>query len=216
MAEVALQRRTATTLDRFALQVGMVGPASLAEASQSFVHHALSIRTPLGWSYQVPNQPLLNLYWDRAWRVPLTPAATGAGIGVDLVPSIGLSVGLEQIYAGGGARLRVGENLAEDFGPPRIRPALGTPPTAPGRGFGWYLFLGAGGRVVGYDVTLNGTPWRDSRSVTPLRFVGEIEAGAALTWNNLRLGYTHVWRSREFIDQSRGFQFGSITLTAAF
>jgi len=215
MAGLALDRRTGSTLDRFALQVGVVGPASLAQASQSTVHHALNIATPLGWGSQLRNEPLFNLSWERTWRLPLTAAPAGA-LGVDILPATAISLGTEQVYAGAGARLRIGQGLEQDFGPPRIRPASETAAAPVGEEFGWYLFVGAGGRAVGHDITLNGNLWRDSPSVAPRHFVGEIEAGAAVFWRGTRLSFVHVWRSKEFIAQSRPFEFGAIALTVAF
>ena len=35
-------------------------------------------------------------------------------------------------------------------------------------------------------------------------------------WRDIRLSYTHVWRSKEFVSQPKPFQFGSISLSVAF
>ncbi|MCV5968847.1 lipid A deacylase LpxR family protein, partial [Lactococcus petauri] len=74
----------------------------------------------------------------------------------------------------------------------------------------------ANGRVVGRDVTLNGTLWRSSPSVDPRHLVGELELGAAAFWRGIRLSFTHVWRSKEFVAQTAPFRFGSISVSVAF
>lgn len=214
--ELGLDRRTADRLDRFALQFGTVGPAALAEESQDFVHHIINISQPRGWNAQIRNEPILNLYWDRTWRIPSLAPPTLAGLEMDALPNASLALGTALLNVGLGARFRLGEGLAADFGPPRMRPALGTATAPVGEAFGWYVFAGAGGRVVGRDITLNGNTWQDSASAAPRPFVGELELGLAVFWRGIRLSYTHVWRSKEFVSQPRTFEFGSIALSLAF
>ncbi|HYZ33449.1 MAG TPA: lipid A deacylase LpxR family protein, partial [Crenalkalicoccus sp.] len=147
--EFTLDRRTWTTLDRFSLQLGVVGPAAQAKETQDFVHHILGDRPARGWNFQLRNEPVFNLGWDRIWRVPL--AALPFGLGVDALPTLELAAGTVQIYAAGGGRLRIGQGLDQDFGPPRIRPTIADGATPVGQGFGWYAFVGAGGRAIARD-----------------------------------------------------------------
>ena len=215
-AEIGLNRRTADRLDRFALQVGLVGPSALGRQAQDFVHSILGASQPRGWGAQLPDEPQVNLLWDRTWRMPLPVPGMTEAPGFDLLPNLALALGTGQIHAGAGARLRFGQGLSEDFGPPRIRPALAPAPAPAGEEFGWYVFAGANGRVVGRDVTLNGTLWRSSPSVDPRHLVGELELGAAAFWRGIRLSFTHVWRSKEFVAQTAPFRFGSISVSVAF
>lgn len=214
--ELGIDRRTADRLDRFALQLGTVGPAALAEQAQDFTHHLLNISQPRGWDAQIRNEPVFNLDWERIWRMPAQAQPRTAGLEMDVLPSLALALGTARLNAGLGARFRLGQGIAADFGPPRMRPALGTATAPVGEAFGWYVFAGAGGRVVGRDITLNGNTWRDSPSVAPRPLVGEVEAGLAVFWRGVRLSYTHVWRSKEFVSQPRPFVFGSIALSVAF
>lgn len=212
--EASLDRRTANTLDRFSLQIGMVGPAALARPTQDFVHQLIGDRVARGWSRQLPNEPTINLFWDRIWRTPQLPLL--AGIGVDALPSVTLAGGTVATYAEAGLRVRIGQGLERDFGPPRIRPAIADSPAPVGEGFGWYVFAGAGGRVVARDMFLDGTLFRSSRSVDHRTLVGDLELGVAVFWHNVRLSFTQDWRSREFEGQRKAFRFGSFSLAVAF
>jgi hypothetical protein len=220
--DLGLDRRTANRLDHFGLQLGLVGPGAFGEEAQDLTHRILGERTARGWGSQLRTEPTINLFWDRTWRMPVLDAAGPGGAGgrlaADLLPTATLALGTAQIHAGLGARLRVGQGLEADFGPPRLRPAIGVRSAPPplGDGFGWYVFAGAGGRVVGRDIALNGTLWRDGPSVDQRPLVGEVELGAAVFWRGARLSFTHVWRSKEFVAQPKPFQFGSIALTVAF
>jgi hypothetical protein len=213
-AELSLDRRTHRTLDRFSLQLGVIGPVALARPAQDVVHQLLGERPARGWNYQLHNEPVFNLAWDRVWRVPL--AALPGSIAVDSLPSLTLAAGTVQTYAAVGGRLRIGQGLERDFGTPRIRPAIADSPAPVGEGFGWYLFAGAAGRLVGRDIFLDGNTFRDSRSVDHRPFVADLEIGAAVFWHDIRLGYTQVFRSKEFVAQEKSFTFGVLSLSFAF
>lgn len=210
---IGLDRRTWNTVDRFELQLGVVGPASLARQAQDTFHDIIGTPTPRGWDEQIRNEPVVNLNAERIWRVPV--AGTGFG-DVDLLPAAGALLGTYRIAASAGTRVRFGRGLERDFGTPRIRPAIADAPAPVGTGFGWYFFAGLGGYAVGRDITLNGNVFRDSRSVDHRPFVGDLELGAAVFWQNIRLSYTQVWRTKEFDDQSRIFTFGSVSLAFSF
>jgi len=213
-AELSLDRRTATTLDRFSLQAGVVGPSALGREAQDLVHSVLGDRQSRGWSRQLHDEPVFNLSFDRTWRLPAAPLF--AGLELDALPNFTLSAGTAQTYAGLGTRIRIGQGLGRDFGPARIRPSLGDAPAPVGEGFGWYLFGGAGGRVVGRDIFLDGNTWQSSRSVDRRIFVGDLELGGAVFWQNIRLSYTQDFRSKEFVGQRREFIFGALSLSVAF
>jgi hypothetical protein len=200
---IGLDRRTWDTLDRFELQLGVIGPASLARDTQIFVHRIIDDPRPQGWGRQLRNEPVFNLNAERIWRVPV--AATDFG-DVDVLPAAGAQVGTVRVAASAGARVRFGQGLERDFGAPRIRPTIADAPAPVGEGFGWYLFAGIGGYAVARDIFLDGNTWRDSRSVDRKPLVADFEAGAAVFWGNTRLSYTQVWRTKEFDNQGQDVQ----------
>ncbi|MDB5373438.1 MAG: hypothetical protein JWP04_2080 [Belnapia sp.] len=212
--EISLDRRTETTLDRFSLTLGVVGPTSLARQTQDIVHALIGDRQARGWGFQIHDEPVFNLAYDRTWRAPLL--ALPAGLAVDALPTVTLAAGTIMTYASAGVRVRFGQGLGRDFGPPRIRPAVADNPAPVGEGFGWYLFAGASGRAVARDITLDGNTFRDSRSVDPRHFVSDVEMGGAVFWHNIRLAYTQDFRSKEYVGQKKDFIFGALSLSLSF
>lgn len=210
---IGLDRRTWNRVDRFELQLGVIGPASFARDTQNFVHRVIDDPLVLGWGKQLRNEPVFNVNAERIWRVPV--AETGFG-DVDVLPAVGAQLGTVRVAASAGARVRFGQGLERDFGTPRVRPAIADAPPPVGDGFGWYVFGGVGGYAVGRDIFLDGNTWRDSRSVDRKPFVADFEAGAAVFWQNIRLSYTQIWRTKEFDGQSRRFSFGSVSLAFTF
>ena len=66
------------------------------------------------------------------------------------------------------------------------------------------------------DIFLDGNTYRDSRSVDHRTFVGDLELGGAVFWQNVRLSYTQDFRSKEFVAQEKSFTFGVLSLSFAF
>ncbi|MEE8140002.1 MAG: lipid A deacylase LpxR family protein, partial [Alphaproteobacteria bacterium] len=141
------------------------------------------------------------------------------GIDDDFTPQGGLSHGHVFTNAAAGLLVRVGEDLAGDFGgPPRIRPSM--PGAAhfqpPASGFGWYLFAGVEGRAVARNIFLDGNTFTDSHSVDKKTFVGDAQLGLALIFRRFRITYTQVLRTIEFDGQATPHHFGAISVTANF
>lgn len=202
-------------LDVLTLTVGVVGPASLAEQTQKFIHDLIDADEPRGWDTQLDNELGLVATYQRSWREAMT--MTAGGFQADLTPHLGAALGNVYTYANTGFTLRWGRDLPRDYGPPRIQPSSpGSGLFNPRKGFGWYLFAGVDGRAVARNIFLDGNTFEDSRSVDKESFVGDVQFGLVLTWETVRLAYTHVLRSREYETQSDTDGFGALSLSVKF
>ncbi|HEY0720738.1 MAG TPA: lipid A deacylase LpxR family protein [Gammaproteobacteria bacterium] len=213
---IALSSETGRQLDQFALTLGVVGPASMAEQSQKFIHKVTGSVEPRGWDTQLENELGIMATYQRSWRGLSTHPLNG--LTVDLTPHLGGALGNVFTYANSGLTMRIGKHLPLDFGPPRIQPSIpGSGVYMPQGGeFSWYLFGGVEGRAVARNIFLDGNTFRDSRSVEKKPLVGDLQLGIVLDWSDARLSYTHVLRSREFENQRKNDGFGVITLTLLF
>lgn len=201
--------------DLLYMSVGMVGPASLAEQSQKFIHKVIGAAQPRGWDTQLHDEPGIVLTYQRSWR-GLAKSPT-AGTQLDLTPHIGAALGNVFTYANAGLTLRFGERLPNDFGPPRIQPGLpGGSDFAPVSDFGWYAFAGIEGRLVARNIFLDGNTFRDSRSVDKIPLVGDLQYGVVFDWSSIRVSYTHVLRGREYRTQNGRDDFGALSLSVKF
>jgi len=201
-------------LDTFAIDLGVVGPASLAEQSQTFVHGLIGDQKPQGWDTQVDNEPAFRLLWERKYRFLYDFEPGLFGLQVDAAPQFNVSLGNVDTSAAVGATVRIGDRLEDNYGPPRVRPAVSGPGFfEPSPGFGWYLFASAEARVVGYNMFLQGNLFKDGvDGVDPKRLVGDFQAGIAVQFQGVELTYTHVLRSPEYDGQDGFSQFGSLNL----
>lgn len=218
----SLQAKSRHQLDLLEINVGVIGPSALGEQLQNLVHDVIGSERALGWNQQLEDELAFNLYYQRKWRrrIPLGVGETGWAM--SLHGSAGASLGNVHIDANAGAAVRFGYNLPDDFGSNRISPTAYVQPSpslraTPGRGFGAYVFAGVDGFARAHNAFLDGGAWRNGPSVDREVFVGELEVGFAVTYDEWRVGYTQVFRTDEFKNQDTGGQnFGTIALSYRF
>lgn len=206
-------------VDQFGLTVGVIGPPSLAEPTQKFIHEYITdSEHPEGWDNQLHTEIGVNLSWDRRW-LQIWEQDIGA-YQLQFEPNVSGSLGNVSTFVGAGGTLTFGPHQKQlQDTPPRLPPALpGTgyfiPPQE--RAWDWYLFAGLNGRVVLRDIFLDGNTFRDSASVDKKNFVADANVGLAFTYGPTRLSYTMVHRTREFDGQNDPSVFGSLSLTHSF
>ncbi|MCC7016990.1 MAG: lipid A deacylase LpxR family protein [Rhodospirillales bacterium] len=208
--------RRLDVLDTVELQLGVIGPLSLAEPTQKTVHRLIDTNRPRGWDHQLDTEPGIALLAERKWRTPETKLGAGT-VAFDVIPHLGAALGNVYAHVNAGAMARIGHNLAFDYGPPHIQPALSGLEAIDSQGaFGWYLFAGIEGRAVGRNIFLDGNTFSDSHSVDKHALVGDFQIGAAIVSGRWRLAYTHVIRTREFEGQDEADRFGAVSLSARF
>jgi hypothetical protein len=206
---------TADTRSVLTLSVGLVGPASGAEELQNSFHDLIGQSHTNGWGSQISNTPIAEILHERTWRLPM---GTVAGLETDALPSLSIGLGDLRDYLQTGVTFRFGQGLDSDFGVPRLRPGLsGGDVFVPTRPFAWYVFAGADGQAVAYDLLLNSYPFRSGPHVSAVWDVAEFQGGFAVMAYGMRLTFAYVAQTQEFHGQTGGLhQFGSASLAFRF
>lgn len=206
----------ANRLDQFTFQLGLVGPSAGGEWLQNEFHALIGEDTARGWSGQLDDEVTVGMSYDRTFRrlARLGDSAFGA----DLTPTAGVTFGTVHTHARLGVMGRIGEDLRNDYGPPRVRPSLaGAGFFTPQDSFSWYLFGGVEGRAVAHNLFLDGSLFRRQDSdLTSRDFVADIQAGAVLQFENVQVGFTVVFRTEEYVEQSAPQRFGAFSLSGKF
>ncbi len=201
--------------EQLQLVLGVVGPSSRAKEVQRRFHRLIASNDPKGWDTQIRDQLAAEIRFQRT--EPAGRYEPARGFAMDIAPHYGIALGNLNTSANAGFVVRVGQNLPEDFGPPRISPSM------PGSGYfkatsssGWYLFGGLEARYALKSLVL------DARSatgagVTRTPWVADGQYGIAYYRRNFRIAYTQVTRSREFKEQdTRLSSFGALSLTWSY
>jgi len=196
------------------LRLGVVGPASKAETVQKWFHTVINSDEPKGWNTQLPNEPIFNVGYtgtyllaqgnlgkSAAWRVvPVASAAVGnyfTGVGVGLYGEIGWNL----VGAMGGTALRQGLNAASTVGVGPVN--------------GWSVSLSGG--LMGYGVAhylpLDGTVFRDSRSVGAKPFIGMGTLGIAVRHRELSIFLGRTQFTDTFDTERKRPDFGTLSVS---
>ena len=217
---VSVLNEAPTAVDRIDLDLGIVGPSSLAEQTQKAVHRIVDGATyPEGWNYQLRDEPGVVLSYEHVWRNE-KPNTLGA-LEWDVSPHVAGSLGNVLTFAGAGATVRLGGNMPPPVGALVSRPTASIPyqdtpySERPGR-FSWYLYASAEGRAVARNIFLDGNSFRDSRSVDKHPLVGSMQAGLTLRYGRYGLTYAQTLQTPEFRGQKSLTNYGSLRLSAQF
>lgn len=202
------------TINTLILTLGVVGPASLGEDSQIFLHEMLEFKQSAGWDNQLENELGLNAtFLHKRRRVYEISEARQYEMGLHG----GLALGNVYTYASAGIMMRWGTHLENDVGPPSITPGLpGLPVFDSSHQDNWYLFAGIEARAVVHNIFLDGNTNVDSHSVDKEDLVGDLQIGIAYHTGDIRVSLSQVFRSREFKDQDEHSRFGIINFTLLF
>ena len=204
-------------MENFEVNLGIVGPDSLAEAAQTTWHRWFFPNDiPRGWVHQLRDEPGVVVKYARLWRWSPT---TNTAQYVDLIPRVGGELGNVFTFATGGATLRLGYNLPSDFGV-QINDSPASVNGGLTRQTPWwfaYAFGSIDGRAVGHDITLDGNSFRGGPSVDKNVFVADLSWGFAVqVFRHVEVSYTDVIRTKEFRGQVSDDVFGSISVKGTF
>ena len=198
--------------DHIELDLGVVGPASGAQALQELVHSTWPDQEePEGWSHQLDNEFAANLTLRRKWR--FSSGHSDDGFEFQAIPSLGGTVGTVYRQLEVSLTARLGWNLPDDFGPPRLAD-VGAATGDWNTRFGLYVFARGGMRAVQHNIFLDGNTFSSSLSQSKEPLVLEAQLGVAvLLWDHLELGWSQTLVTEEFRRQSGGDAYGALTIS---
>lgn len=212
---LGLTQDAPTTRSLLGVSLGIVGPEAGGEWIQNNFHSVIGQKGTHGWAYQLPTEPAIDFNAARIWRLSM---GSVAGLETDVLPQISGMAGLTQDYVQPAIGFRIGSGLNSDYGPP----LLAQSPTGGDaydqiQPFAWYLFAGGAGKFVAHDTFLQGTLFRDSRSVPIEHAVGSFDVGAVILWSGLRFSYVQVFQTDRFRHQQGSLhEFGSFSVSGTF
>jgi hypothetical protein len=211
--------RNARRMDTTELDIGVVGPASMAKQAQDFIHDLRGFERFNGWDNQLNNELGIQIVRERKDKVFVSSNTRGPQL--DLITHYGASFGNVKTYLNAGVELRVG-HLSDDFGTAAIRPAAdGNAPLQSAQtrrlgSEGVHLFVALDARAVARDIFLDGNTFSSSQHVTKKNFVGDVALGASWQWQGGKVTYAQYLRSREFNGQGPTHGYGSLTLSLEY
>jgi lipid A 3-O-deacylase len=207
------RQKNNSRFDSATFSFGVLGPASRADDLQIWFHDVINGVEPRGWDSQIQDRYVGGLSYQTTSRV-WWPINTNAWQG-EVYTHGAFSLGTIQTSASLGASIRIGQDTPEDYGLPRLLPAVhGGSFFTPSDNWGWYAFAGYEQRYIAYDVTLDEAPANGIVGVDRNEWVSDTHVGAAVYFGPFRGGYSHVWRSNTFRSQRSSDAFGAFSISA--
>jgi lipid A 3-O-deacylase len=200
-------QRTLTTLIG---QVGVTGRLSLAEPAQKLFHRLLDRPRPEGWDNQVGATLGLLASAERRSAFDAMSGELGHHVRFNTATYWRIAAGNIQTYAAAGMAVVIGKDLPPVSPPP---PGIGNKLARDGGNTSclapWLQCTAFGsveGRVVAYNVFLDGRVLRDDPDVKRRKFVHDLVAGTRFDFPDTRTGSHGPWfiqfkitrRSKEF------------------
>jgi hypothetical protein len=196
--------KAGNALDTVEIDFGFVGPMSLGDQVQTTWHHLIGASKPQGWGNQIPSEPAFLVSYVHKQKFRLNTDF------FEVIPHGGVTLGNVFTLARAGGIVRLGTNMT-GFGPDTIEPGgamlQNTRDAAdPGsrKKFEVYGFVGFDGRLVGRNIFLDGTMFRDSPSVSKRDYVHDVSIGASVRYGPVRVSLTRIKRSEEFYTAAGG------------
>jgi len=208
-----LYARSDTWSHAWELKLGTSGQASGAASTQRHFHQIIGADEPMGWRTQIPEEPIVNLgytaahLWkhgdlgDAQWRViPVGSVSLGTyftGASAGMYGEFGWNL----VNALGGTSLREGLNAASTVG------------VGPVQGWSVSFFGGVGAHAVAHYMPLDGTLFRDSRSVDTKPLIGNATIGASLRHGRFAASLSDNFSTKAYDGQDTGTGFANLSLS---
>lgn len=197
----AVRWQSAKGVEEVWLEAGVTGPPSLAEVSQKAVHRLLEFREPLGWSGQLPFEPVLGAGYENA-RLLGQLTAGGSRVAA-LSGHTRIRLGNMATDLRAGACVVVGWNVSgchKAWSPLRV-------------GVGVGVRVNIDGDVVIYNLSLDGSTFAEGPRVSKKTGVIQRTLGIEFRVRGLTVELSAIRRSREYSTQTKAHTFSRIGVT---
>jgi lipid A 3-O-deacylase len=212
---------TLATMDHLQLDIGMVGPASMARDAQDFWHDLIDEPRASGWDTQVGNEVTFQTTTRKKWRFRWQ--THDQRLAVDLIPQLDLALGSVYRKFDTTMVLRAGWRLPDDFGSPRLLDVSSNAVAErlhPSGSWSVYAHGRISGRFVQHNLFLTGRDFRGGSGVQREPLVAEWQFGLTLAYRtemlDLHLGWSQIYVTDQFKGQRSLHGYASIHAGVTF
>src|SRR5690554_75996 len=191
--------------DNISTTIGLIGPSTKAEQLQKYIHKVIGSNRPMGWDYQLKDEPVFMFARTSVWRHEL------AGDYLDTILIAQARAGNLESSIGAGGILRAGSGLANSFAASSLNfGRLNTPVAIDGS---WYAFFGLEVSYIFNHIFINGNTYRSSQSSNLEHQQMMAIAGFSYGWEKFSLSFSYKSGTAMDVKKTGREEFGSISLT---
>jgi len=202
--------------DSVSLLLGAVGPVSLAEPAQKFVHDITDSADPKGWDNQLNNEPLFQLGAGRKWR--LLDGNISGRTDYDVITAVEGTVGNYSSNADVGMTFRFGTDLLQTYPVAALLPAREVNPLTGTAVGSYYVFVSVMGRYQANSIIIDGNSSAfdddNNSDITLEHKQNFVSAGFAVSFKSWSLLLSAVSASKDVEeDDDDRYSFGSLSVS---
>ncbi|WP_022939821.1 lipid A deacylase LpxR family protein [Psychromonas hadalis] len=195
------------------LILGVAGPASFAEQSQTIIHEIIDATTPEGWDNQINNELVFRVEAEHIERFYIY--SFSENISFDTSSYSELGVGNLRSDIGTGLTVRIGNMLDQSYASisantSRLISGLSAHSN---NTFYWQLFTSVYASYLFNDITLNGNTFSDSHSVELIHEQVIASMGVSALYHHWGFVFSVLRGNKQFEGQENVSKYGSFTIS---
>lgn len=190
--------RTADTEEHIGVKLGVVGSYSLAGQLQTFLHSSTGQLVFAEWDKsQLNNEFIFNPYYQITLRKYIFKTKP---FSMDILGTFDTALGNADTHFGAYGLIRLGHNLDNDFGIPKMNLEQDYAPVHSDK-FSIYVFAGGGAKVTLHNIFVKGNSVQSDLgyNLSILRY--EASAGLVMSFYGVRLGYIWTYYTKDYTVQ---------------
>ncbi|WP_316738152.1 lipid A deacylase LpxR family protein [Pedobacter aquatilis] len=200
------------SLLKTSVEIGTVGPNSLAQDAQEFLHKTVGFYTPAGWDYQIKNEIAVNLSANYSKLI----IRSNDNI-VDLSGSGYANLGTTFSGVGASAVFRAGR-LNQLFNSAYHNAVIGEAKTKKLNNSEFFVYLKPQLNVVAYDATIQGSLFNNNSPLTfgikPIVF--EQQFGVNYSSQRFTIDFNVIFKTKEVKSAAKAQNYGGLSLYYRF
>lgn len=193
-----IYNRTADTQEHIGIKIGAVGSISYAGQLQTSLHSTLGQLTFSEWDKsQLENEFIFNPYYQVTKRFYIFKTR---GISMDFLGTFDTALGNADIHFGTYGTIRIGHNLDNDFGMPKMNLEQDFAPVHSDK-FSVYLFASGGAKVTLHNIFVEGNSTESNLGYNINLLRWEASAGLVMSYYGVRIGYIWTYYTKDYTVQ---------------
>ncbi|WP_316763957.1 lipid A deacylase LpxR family protein [Pedobacter aquatilis] len=194
------------------IELGTVGPNSLAQDAQEFLHKTVGFYRPAGWDYQIKNEVTINL--STSYSKLIHRSSDNA---VDFSGQGYANLGTTFNGLGASVLFRAGK-LNQLFNSAYHNAVIGDSKTKKINNFEFFFYAKPQLNVVAYDATIQGSLFNNDSPVTfgvkPIVF--EQQFGVNYSSNRFTADFNVIFKTKEVKSVAKAQNYGGLSLYYRF
>lgn len=200
------------SLLKTSIEIGTVGPNSLAQDAQEFLHKTVGFYTPAGWEYQIKNEIAVNLSANYSKLI-----IRSNDNAVDLSGNGYANLGTTFSGVGASAVFRAGK-LNQLFNSAYHNAVIGESKIKRLNNSEFFFYLKPQLNVVAYDATIQGSLFNNNSPLTfgvkPIVF--EQQFGVNYSSQRFTIDFNVIFKTKEVKSAAKAQNYGGLSLYYRF